>query len=729
MILICNNITGHIWLTLDVFMKHSLILVAMAVSCTSTLAQEQSSNLVIADNDIEKISVVGRAFSLYRPTESTFGTRTDTPLEKIPQSIQILPQALISDQAARQITDLYSNIAGVNGYSYSGVTFRGFNQDEILYDGVKGDPFNGFSVPQLFNIEQVAVLKGPSGAVYGSGNPGGIINYITKKPKYDSETSIALEVGNDEFFSGAFESTGSVNDEQTQAYRVGIYKDTEKPFRENTTEDNTIIDLGYRFDFTNNTNLVLQYTNIDQELGGARLRGIPVDQNGNFIADRSWNHNEASDYQTVTADVYQASLKHQINDVFSSDFTARYFTNEETQNYHEPRGLSDSDGDGALDWSDREFRDQQRENTGLSFTGNLIAETNIADMDHIMLVGIDWYNHDFEAQYRTAVRESLGGPVPGISILDPIYGQTSKDDYDLNNITPRLGQTKSKRVGLYAQDQVDVTNKWNVTFGLRYDRFDDTDILNNTEFSDSDITYRIGTSYNVNDTFFPYALYGTGFMPQSASNQSPEVGGPFKPEHSKIAELGLRTKLFDDTLAINMATYQITRNNILQASTEISDTGIDQLEALGEVQSNGFELEIVGDITPNWVVTASYAYNDTQINEQSEEFSTQASGSDKFANAPQNTAGLWMRYDLSALYSSISAGLDYVDEQVSLEGYKVKPYTVYNFAWKTQYQQWSWQLSVKNIFDKEYASSGFITRAGHFPGEPRRVYLSTKYTF
>lgn len=272
MILICNNITYHIWLTLDVFMKHSLILVAMAVSSTSTLAQEQSSNLVIADNDIEKISVVGRAFSLYRPTESTFGTRTDTPLEKIPQSIQILPQALISDQAARQITDLYSNVAGVNGYSYSGVTFRGFNQDEILYDGVKGDPFNGFSVPQLFNIEQVAVLKGPSGAVYGSGNPGGIINYITKKPKYDNETSIALEVGNDEFFSGAFESTGSVNAEQTQAYRVGIYKDTEKPFRENTTEDNTIIDLGYRFDFTNDTNLVLQYTNIDQELGGARLR-------------------------------------------------------------------------------------------------------------------------------------------------------------------------------------------------------------------------------------------------------------------------------------------------------------------------------------------------------------------------------------------------------------------------------------------------------------------------
>lgn len=162
-------------------------------------------NSVTAQNNIEKIEVVGRAFSLYRPTESAFGTRTDTPLEKIPQSIQILPQALISDQAARQITDLYSNIAGVNGFSYSGVTFRGFRQDEILYDGVKGDPFNGFAVPQLFNIEQVAVLKGPSGAVYGSGNPGGIINYMTKKPQYIAKTTVELELGNDDFFSGAFE--------------------------------------------------------------------------------------------------------------------------------------------------------------------------------------------------------------------------------------------------------------------------------------------------------------------------------------------------------------------------------------------------------------------------------------------------------------------------------------------------------------------------------------------
>ena len=167
-------------------MRLSAVFIALAAGF-SGIAHSQTEVATSDQNDLkelEKIEVVGRAFSLYRPTESSFATRTNTPLEKIPQSIQILPQELISDQAARQITDLYSNIAGVNAFSYSGVTFRGFRQDEILYDGVKGDPFNGFAVPQLFNIEQVAVLKGPAGAIYGSGNPGGIINYVTKKPKF-----------------------------------------------------------------------------------------------------------------------------------------------------------------------------------------------------------------------------------------------------------------------------------------------------------------------------------------------------------------------------------------------------------------------------------------------------------------------------------------------------------------------------------------------------------------
>ena len=96
---------------------------------------------------------------------------------------------------------------------------------------------------------------------------------------------------------------------------------------------------------------------------------------------------------------------------------------------------------------------------------------------------------------------------------------------------------------------------------------------------------------------------------------------------------------------------------------------------------------------------------------------------------PKILQAVWTRYDLPSINSSIAAGLDYVDQQVSLDGTHVKPYTIYNMAWKTQLENWTWQVSIKNVFDKEYASSGFINRTGHFPGEPRRVYLSAKYQF
>jgi len=704
--------------------------VTAALSSYSAVASEATPHAGAATQQ-DALVVTGRAQSMYRVEETDFATRTDTPIEKIPQSVQVIPQQLMKDQAARKITDLYQNIAGVNSFSYSGVTFRGFRQDEIVYDGVKGDPFNGFAVPQLFNIETVAVLKGPAAAIYGGGNPGGLINYITKKPQYETQRSVQISAGNDDFVSGAIELTGSVNNDETQAYRIGLYRDSESPFRDNTSADNTILDLGYRIDMNPATSLVLQYTDIQQELGGNRLRGVPVDDNGNFLADISWNHNETSDFQNLDASVWQGRLEHSFSERSKLDVTARYFSNDEQQNYHEPRGLQDTDGDGVVDFSQRQFRDQVREKTGISLTANLVNQFNAGGVGHTLLTGADWYRHDFSASYRTAQQSSRGGPVPGLSLVNPQYGQTSPANYDLASLTPRLTDTRSDRYGLYVQDQLDLTDNWSVTLGGRYDHFKDQNLLTGTGFSDGELTWRIGTTYNINDQFFPYALYGTGFQPQSASNQTTAQGGPFDPETSNIVELGLRTRLLDDSLALNLATYRIIRDGILQADPagDVDGDGEDDLVQLGEVESQGFEVELVGDLTPDWVVTASYAYNDARVKQSSEQTRNSVPGTDRFANAPRNTFGLWSRYQLPSIDSSISMGVDYVDEQFSLSGQRVKSYTIYNLSWATDIDDWQLQMNIKNLFDEEYASSGFLSRSGHFPGEPRRVYLSATYNF
>lgn len=703
-------------------------LTAVALHCMLAFSASADDSTEAAAS-LEHIEVKGRAQTLYRVDSSNLGTRTDTPLDEVPQNIQVLPEALIRDQAARQITDLYRSMSGVSSFSYSGVTFRGFRQDEILYDGVRGDPFNGFAVPQLFNIDEIQVLKGAAGALYGSMAPGGLINYTTKKPTAVPERVLKLAMGNDSFYSGSVELSGPLTDDATQRYRAGIYKDSEKPFRRNTDVENQILDFGYAIDLTQDTVLTLQYTDVEQDYGGARLRGVVTDAQGNFLADRSWNHNESSDFQRLTAEVYQARLDHQVNTYWSTDVTVRGYQNQELQNYHEPFCSFDTDGDGVVDYCGRQFRDQNRENDSISVTWNNIVELNSGDINHTLLIGADYLRQDSFFAGRNAQPVESGGVVPGLSLVNPQYGLTSRDNYNLDAVTPNITDTETERKGLYLQDQLTLSERWNVLLGLRWDSFEDTDQRNNTTVSGNDTSWRLGTTYQLTDYARGYLVAASGFVPQTAASQVAEVGGPFEPETSRLYEAGIRFSLLNDAIRLNTALYQITRNNILQADPrgDVGGDGLDDLLALGEVRSRGFELDILGDLTDNWVMNLNYAYNDTKVTEDTSGITNAVNG--RFANAPKHQIGLWSRYELPVILSSFAVGVDYVGEQISLGGQAVKSYTVFDISWQTEWQSWLVQLNVKNVFDKTYASSGFIARTGHFPGEPRRIYLTTTYQF
>lgn len=715
-------------------MKLTKCFIALAlagITSTPVLAQEKTgdSTKKSSQETIEHINVKGRAQTLYRQNESSIGTRTNTPIEEIPQSVQVLTQELINDQAARQITDLYRSISGVNSFSYSTITFRGFRQDDIFYDGVRGDPFNGFAVPQLFNIEQIQVLKGPSGAMFGSGQPGGVINYVTKKPTATAQRSIELGLGNYDYKRGSVEFSGPLTEDASQRYRLGYYYDNEKPFRYNTEQTNKILDLGYAFDLGSSSEIILQLTDYRQDYQGARLRGVPVDNNGNFVTEREWNHNEASDFQTLEATVYQARINHDFSLNWHGDLTVRHYENTERQNYHEPRGLLNADLEPVTNpedavYSQRQFRNQYRENEATSVTGNLIGELSMLGLEHTVLLGAESYTAD-----NTFIGNNANpGEVPNLEIHNPVYGLTSGPySTALEKATPRI--TKTQRDGFYLQDQIAFNDKANILLGLRYDQFDDDS--GSAEFDDSDITYRIGGTYEFADWVRAYALYGTGFLPQSAGDQESEIGGPFEPEQSDIVELGARWSLINDNIRVSTAVYEINRENILQATGDITEDGRNVLGNVGKVRSRGFEIDVLGDITEQWVLNANYAYNDARVVETVPGQGIRNAVGDQFANAPRHQMGIWTRYDLPSLNSSISGGMDYVSEQISFSSpaQQVKPYTVFDVSWQTEFDQWLVQVNIKNLFDKEYASSGFLTRTGHFPGEPRRIYASVKYRF
>lgn len=709
-------------LAIPVLLFGSLLAPVVAFGQSSSVEEAAAGS---PPSEVEEIVVQGRARTFYRVDESSLGTKTPTAFLEIPQSVQVLSRQLIEDQAALQITDLYRSISGVSLFSYSGVVFRGFRQDEVLYDGLRGDPFGGFAVPQLFNIERVEILKGPAGMLYGSGQPGGLINYVTKQPDPDRAARVIVGLGDDRRYGMSAEYSNRIDAEGRYSFRVAGFVDNEEPFRFNTDHQNRIVETGLRAELSESLEATLQLTYLDQDLGANRLRGVPVDDDGNFLTDIRWNHNEPGDFQRLEARVVQTRLDYTITPDLSANLTVRYFDNERTQNYHEPRGLVDLDGDGVSETMRREFRDQLRENSELAVAANLVHTLRWGRTEHTWLVGGDWFHQEATGESRTARTGS--GLVPDLSLFDPVYGEASPSTYLFDPVRPT--DNESVRLGVYVQDQVRLSERWLVTGGLRYDRFDDENHLNGEGFDDGDLSSRVGVIFQPTPEMSLYTSYSESFSPQAIASQNPLAGGPFAPERGKQVELGIKTELWDGRLQLSSAVYQIDREDILQGSPlgDPGQDGMDDQVAVGHVRSRGLEMDLVMDVTDAWVFTASYALNRVRILDDNGMDSLTNFSDGEFANAPRHQLGLWTRFDLPQLNSAIAFGMDYVGDRVSLDGQAVQAYTTFDVSWRTYWRDYEVQVNVRNLFDEEYAASGFIERAGHFPGEPRRVYLQLKW--
>jgi iron complex outermembrane receptor protein len=731
--------------------KKSLLVIAISSSlCSYASAQEQAS-----EKEIEVITVTGRAAQFYFIDESTMATKTPTSYMDLPQSIQVLSSELIQDQAARQTTDLYRSISGITQFSYSGITARGFRQDQVRYDGVQGDPYSGFSIPQLFNVERVEVLKGPTGMLYGSGQPGGLLNYVSKKPKFDDATDISLFAGNDSLLGGSVDTTGAINESETLAYRFGAYRQSKDSFRNNADEQNTLLSAGLTWLVNDDIDLTLQYDHIDQDLSGHRLRGVPVDDNGNFLTDISYSANENSDFQRLKADVFQLIANTQITDYFTNTTVIRTLNNERTQQYHENLGLvGDLDpvvkapSVGLLNMMGfpaedsamlRQFRDQKRENNEFSITTDFVYETSLFGLEHTLLLGGDYseikeeFDNKFSDLTRTTNPDYFEDPseisnplihVPTLDILNPVY---SADSSQYKIIDRGITKTKRTRVGVYLQDQIRINEQWIAIAGARFDKFEDNETSSDKKIDDDSISPRIGAIYQPSEQMSIFANRAEGFNPQSLSSQ-PNSGDIFTPETSIQHELGIKNVWLDGSLHTTFTAYHIVKEDVTVGNPQYFE-GSNKPEQvqIGEVTSKGIEVDIVGDITDNWTGTFNYAYNDAKITGGSPDDIRNATG-DEFANAPDHTLGLWTRYALPNLYSSVALGADYVSERLSLSGQKIKPYTTWDASWQTRINKFDIQLNLKNIFDTEYATSGFNERNGHFPGEPRSILLQVSYS-
>lgn len=707
-------------------MKFRLHVSAFALFAVTSPAFAQDA---VADNegdDRDTIIVTGRAEKLYRVEETSVGKLPTQPLDSS-QSVSVITDELIRDQGARDAQNLYRNISGVSLFSYAGVTARGFRQEENFYDGLRGDPYQGFAVPQLFNIERVEFLKGPAGMLYGQTAPGGLFNYVTKKPEFTAKGEARIIGGTRSRYGGSVEYTAPIT-ENIAGRIAGFYEDRNQQ-RYNADSNVLLLDAGLAFNLGFGT-LTAQATRYDIDLGGNRLRGVPVDDDGNFLASRRWNHNEDSDFLRLKSNTAQMRFDSQITPNLHFDLAARYIDATEKQEYHEPSGLIDADSDGVYDGVTREFRKQRRDNEGWSFGTNAVWTLPLQDgLKNRVLVGADHYFNTFDfdswrARGGTTVQANL--PTP-LTFDDPQYGVTNSAEYDLTTIGVDT-ITKTKRTGFYALDELTI-GKLILTGGVRYDHF--RDIVTAGRFSDSAWTYRLGAVYKIQPDISVYVQHATSFEPQSVSSQDPLAGGPFKPTKGDIYEAGIKTELFGGKVQSGASIYQIRRRNLLQSDPrgDVDNDGVDDFISFGEVTSKGFDFDIAADITPDWVATLAYGYNDTKISEDNGLTNITNSVGNRFANAPKHQLGFWTRYQMRPIGLALALGGDYVSKRISLSGQPVKPYMVFDASLIWERGPYRALLRVDNIFDKTYAASGFSDRSGHFPGEPRSAFVELSYKF
>ncbi|MEM1426908.1 MAG: TonB-dependent siderophore receptor, partial [Cyanobacteria bacterium P01_H01_bin.130] len=342
---------------------------------------------------------------------------------------------------------------------------------------------------------------------------------------------------------------------------------------------------------------------------------------------------------------------------------------------------------------------------------NVVGEFSTGTLKHTLLAGIDWYRRDFTSRGRVDFT-----PQAPFNIFNPVYGAERPDDFD--DPLPRGSFSRTRNLGVYVQDQVEIFDNLFLLAGLRYDTvkqesFDFEDFTGD-ERDDQGWTPRFGLVYQPIENLSLYGSISTSFSPNAGRNRE---GNIIEPERGRQFEVGARAELFDGRLTANLALFHITKTNVATSDPEALPTD-NFVIPVGEQRSQGIELDIIGEILPGWNIVANYAYTDADITEDN----TGIEGNRLFG-VPEHNVNLWTSYEIQegALEGlSFGIGFNYVGERLgdNDNSFILEDYFLTNAAIAYARNNWEAALNFRNLFDIDYIDSSEGARAfENRPGE------------
>ncbi|MBD2729527.1 TonB-dependent siderophore receptor [Nostoc sp. FACHB-892] len=657
----------------------------------------------------------------YRVTNTTTGTRTDTPLRDIPQSIQVVPQEVLRDQQVTRLEDAVRNVPGVNqSFNFGPITaftIRGFTVTEtnVLRDGLI-DTMAG-QVTELSSIERVEVLKGPASVLFGLGSPGGSINLVSKRPLSEPFYAIDATVGTYSYYRGAIDFSGPLDDSKTALYRLNVAYRNSDSFADffNGGESLNIspvisVDIGER------TNLILEGEYIKAR--ESYPSGVPVIGSilSNPIGEVSRNRNfgEPSDKIELAITRLGYQLEHKFSDNWSLRNAFRFVYRDYTDLITLP---------GRLDADNRTFnrvdREYELENTYYALTTNLVGKFSTGSIQHQLLFGVD-FNSSENLSPIYAEREA--NP---IDIFNPVYGQAKRPGAAV--LFESSDRSLTNSWGIYLQDQVTLSEGLKLLLGVRFDTFDRkyTDFITNTESSGSDSAFspRFGIVYQPIPAISLYASYTSSFTPPDGTVFF-GIDSTLQPERGNQYEVGVKADL-SDRLSATLAFFDLTRTNVSTADPNREGFFIQ----VGEQNSQGIELNIAGEILPGWNIYAGYGYIDARTTEDT---NLELVGK-RLPDTATHSFNLWTRYEIQqGQLQGLGAGLGlfFVGDRAGdlTNTYDVPSYVRTDAAIFYNRERFRVALNFKNLFDVNYFESALNSNRVYY-GQPFTLQGTVSWQF
>ncbi|UXU08834.1 TonB-dependent siderophore receptor [Agrobacterium tumefaciens] len=674
-------------------------------------------------------------------TQSATATKTGTALKDTPQAVNVVTKDQIAAQGSTTLTQALRYTPGVisqygDDSRYDWFTIRGFRPSRYL-DGLRL-PFGsrGYAQPRVepFSLERAEVLKGPASVLYGQGDPGGLINMVSKRPSATALNEVEMQFGTDKRIQTAFDLGGGAGDDDSFLYRivgVGRLTDTQYDY---VREKKGYIAPSFTFKPDEGTSLTVygSYQHIDSP-GGGGAPALPA--NGTlytglypelprsaFPGEPGYDH-----YKSDQASVgYE--FEHEVDDTWTIRQNLRYsYIGTDTQRVQPycPAACNPT-AFYRYAWA---FPESAR---AVTVDNQAIGNFQTGDVAHTALFGLD-YSYE-SSRYEESALSPIFTPFNG---LDPVYGATA---ITRPPIATRIDQDRSQ-IGLYAQDQME-WNNFVFSLGGRYD-WANTDTRTRTSAADNQVdqrdgkfTWRAGLVYNFDNGLSPYAGYSTSFNPASGTDR---LGNAFEPTTGEQFEVGVKYQPNGSNSFVTLSAYHLTQDNVLSPDTTPGFTNYSV--QTGQVRMRGVELEGKAEITDAFSVLASYAYTDSEITRANPNAAGISNEGNRFAFVPRQQASLWLDYTLqtSTIWDGLSfgGGARYTGQTFgdNANKFDIPSYTVFDAAVRYDFgkadpklEGLKASLNVSNIFDRKYVST-CIAATGCYWGEGRTVYATLKYSW